>query len=168
MKKIIGITLLSLLLLQAAGCYVYFIARLTAIRAEMREQLKTLPDHELTLLTFTQEEFRKAVENDHEVKVNGKMHDIARIVLKGEKLLVYALHDEAEDNLLSFLHEMVKRSSNDKKPIPSQLVHLLTLQFISIESQLPQNSSVAINHSSFYLSGQSSYTPIIDSPPPRI
>lgn len=168
MKKIIGITLLSLLLLQAAGCYVYFIARLTAIRAEMREQLKTLPDHELTVFTFTQEEFRKVKENDHEVKVNGKMHDIARIVIQDNKLLIYALHDEAEDNLLSFLDEMVKRSSTDKKPIPSQLVQLLTLQFISIESQFPQNSSVAISHSSFYLSCQNSHTPIIDSPPPRI
>ncbi len=155
-------------MLQAAGCYVYFIARLTAIRTEMREQLKTLPDHELAVFTFTREEFRKVKENDHEVKVNGKMHDIARIVIQDNKLLVYALHDEAEDNLLSFLDEMVKRSSSDKKPIPSQLVQLLTLQFISIESQLPQNSSVAIRHSSFYLSCQSSHTPIIDSPPPRV
>lgn len=168
MKKIIGITLLSLLLLQAAGCYVYFIARLTAIRAEMREQLKTLPDHELTMFTFTQEEFRKAKENDHEVKVNGKMHDIARIVLKGEKLLVYALHDEAEDNLLSFLHEMVKRSSNDKKPVPSQLIQLLTLQFISAETRLPQNTFVTIHHSSFYLTPLSSRATTINSPPPRI
>ena len=168
MKKIIGITLLSLLILQAAGCYVYFIARLTTIRAEMRDHLKTLPEHELTMFTFTQEEFRKARENDHEVKINGKMHDIARIVIQDNKLLVYALHDEAEDNLISFLDEMVRRSTSDKKPIPSQLVQLLTLQFISIESQLPQNSSVAISHSSFYLSCQSLHTPIIDSPPPRI
>lgn len=167
MKKLFGITLLSLLLLQAAGCYVYFIARLTAIRVEMREQLKTLPDHELTLLTFTKEEFRKAKVNNHEVKVNGEMHDIAHIVLKGEKLLVYAIHDEAEDNLLSFLDEMVKRSANDKKPVPSQLVQLLTLQFISVETRLPQNTFVTIRHSSLYLLALSSCATIIDSPPPR-
>jgi hypothetical protein len=166
-KKIFGITLLSLLLLQAAGCYVYFIARLTAIRIEMREQLKSLPDHELTLLTFTKEEFQKAKLNDHEVKVKGEMHDIARIVLKGEKLLVYAIHDEAEDNLLSFLDEMVKRSANDKKPVPSQLVQLLTLQFISVETRLPQNTFVTIHHSSFYLLALSSRATRIDSPPPR-
>jgi hypothetical protein len=166
-KKIFGITLLSLLLLQAVGCYIYFIARLTAIRTEMREQLKTLPDHELTVFTFTHEEFRKAKENDHEIKVNGKMHDIARIVIQDNKLLVYALHDEAEDNLLSLLDEMMKRSSNDKKPVPSQLIQLLTLQFISVESYLPQNSFLTINHSSIYLSRQSLHAPIIDSPPPR-
>ncbi len=166
-KKLIGLTLLCLLLLQAAGCYVYFIARLTAIHVEMREQLKTVPDHELTLLTFTKEEFRKAKENDYEVKVNGKMHDIARIVIQGNKLLVYAIHDEAEDNLLSFLDEMVKRSSNDKKPVPTQLVQLLTLQFISTETRLPQNTFVTIHHSSLYLSALSSRATIIDSPPPR-
>lgn len=166
-KKLFGITLLSLLLLQAAGGYVYFIARLTAIRVEMREQLKTLPDHQLTLLTFTKEEFRKAKVNDHEVKVNGEMHDIARIVLKGEKLLVYAIHDEAEDNLLSFLDEMVKRASNDKKPVPSQLIQLLTLQFISVQTRLPQNTFVTIHHSSLYLTPLSSRATSIDSPPPR-
>ncbi|MEQ1586179.1 MAG: hypothetical protein ABL895_09895 [Cyclobacteriaceae bacterium] len=167
MKKLIGITLLCLLLLQAAGCYVYFIARLTAIRIEMREQLKTLPDHELTLLTFTQEEFRKAKENDHEVKVNGKMHDIARIVMQGNKLLVYAIHDEAEDNLLSFLDEMVKRSTNDKKPVPSQLVQLLTLVFISDENQLPVNSSIELIHATDYTKSFPSFDSVIDSPPPR-
>lgn len=166
-KKLIGITLLCLLLLQAAGCYVYFIARLAGIRVEMREQLKTLPDHELTLLTFTREEFRKVKVNDHEVKVDGEMHDIARVVIKGDKLLVYALHDEAEDNLLSFLDEMVTRSSNDKKPVPTQLVQLLTLQFISTETRLPQNTFVTIHHSSLYLSALSSRATIIDSPPPR-
>jgi mRNA-degrading endonuclease YafQ of YafQ-DinJ toxin-antitoxin module len=166
-KKLFGITLLSLLLLQAAGCYVYFIARLTAIRVEMREQLKALPDHELTLLTFSHEEFRKAKENDHEVKVNGKMHDIARVVIKGDQLLVYAIHDKAEDNLLSFLDELVTRSSNDKKPVPIQLVQLLTLQFISTETRLPQNNFITIHHSSLYLSALSARATIIDSPPPR-
>jgi hypothetical protein len=166
-KKIFGISLLSLLLLQAAGCYIYFIARLTAIRTEMREQLKTLPDHELTVFTFTPEAFRKAKENDHEIKVNGEMHDIARIVIQDNKLLVYALHDEAEDNLLSLLDEMMKRSSNDKKPVPSQLVQLLTLQFIAVESYLPPNGFLTINHSSIYLRCVSSHAPSIDSPPPR-
>jgi hypothetical protein len=166
-KKSIGITLLILLLLQAAGGYVYFIARLAAIRIEMREQLKTLPDCELTVFTFSKEAFRKAKENDHEVKINGKMYDIARIVPQDEKLLVYAIHDEAEDNLLSLLNEMVNRSSNDKKPVPSQLVQLLTLQFIPVESELPQNTFVGITHSSSYLNSLYWFSPIIDSPPPR-
>jgi hypothetical protein len=101
------------------------------------------------------------------VKVNGEMHDIARVVIKGDKLLVYAIHDKAEDNLLSFLDELVTRSSNDKKPVPIQLVQLLTLQFISTETRLPQNTFITIHHSSLYLSALSARPTIIDSPPPR-
>ncbi len=167
MKKLFGITLLSLLLLQAAGCYVYFIARLTAIRIEMREQLNHLPDDQLTLLTLTFEEYQKAKVDDHEVKVNGKMYDIARLIVQKDKVLVYAKHDEAEDNLLSFLDEIVKRSTNDKKPVPSQLEQLLTLIFLPTENQLPVNSSVALIHATEYTRSFLAFDRMIDSPPPR-
>lgn len=167
MKKTFSAILLSLLLLQAAGCYVFFFTRLMAIRMEMREQLKFLPDHELTVLTLTTEEFKKAKVNDHEVKVNGHMYDIARIVTKTNQVLVYAKQDEAEDNLLSFLDEIVKRSTHDKKPVPSQLLQWLTLVFVSPENCLPQNKSIEINHASHYVALASSHIPIIESPPPQ-
>ncbi len=167
MKRVLGIILLNLLLLQAVGCYVYFIARLTAIRSEMREQLKYLPGNQLTLLTFTPEEYLHAKVDDHEVKVDGKMYDIARMTTTKNQVLIYAVHDEAEDNLLSFLDEILKRSSNDKKPVPSQLVQLLTLIFIPTENQLPVNSSVALVHATEYTKSFLAFDRMIDSPPPR-
>jgi hypothetical protein len=166
-KKITGIVFLSVLLLQVAGSYVYFIVRLSGIRHEMREQLKHIPDEELTLLTLTREEFQKAKADDHEVKVNGKMYDIARIVVNDKNVFVYALHDEAEDNLLALLNEMVKRSSKDKKPVPSQLIQLITLVFVPVESQLLQNSSVAFIHHTPYRETSVSFYTVIESPPPR-
>jgi hypothetical protein len=166
-KKIIGSVFLSILLLQVAGSYVYFIVRLSGIRQEMREHLKDKPDHELTMLTFTQEQFKKAKVDDHEVKVNGKMYDIARVVVKGNKVLVLALHDEAEDNLLAFLNEMVKRSSKDKKPVPPSLLQLLTLQFLVIENATPLISGVLIDHITPYRTWGSSFRAGIETPPPR-
>lgn len=166
-KKIIGITFLSILLLQVAGSYVYFIARLSGIRSEMREQLKDKPDEQLTLLTLTADEYQKAKVNDHEVKVNEKMYDIARIVVQEDKVLVYALHDEAEDNLLALLNEMVKRSSKDKKPVPAQLIQLLTLLFIPVDNLFPQNNSVTLEHHTAYSETILSFASAIDSPPPR-
>ncbi len=167
MKKITGIVFLSVLLLQVAGSYFYFIVRLSGIRHEMREQLKHIPDEELTLLMLTREEFQKAKADDHEVKVSGKMYDIARIVANDDQVLVYALHDEAEDNLLALLNEMVKRSSKDKKPVPSQLIQLITLIFVPVESQVLQNSSVAFIHHTPYRETSLAFYSMIDSPPPR-
>jgi len=166
-KRPLCILFLGILLIQVSGCYVYFIARLTAIRIEMRAQLKHIPDDQLTLLTLTTEEYQKAKVDDHEVKVNGKMYDIARLIVQKDKVLVYAIHDEAEDNLLSFLDEIVKRSANDKKPVPSQLVQLLSLIFIPTENHLPVNSSVAFIHATKYTQSYLAIARLIDSPPPR-
>ncbi len=167
MKKLVGIVFLSVILLQVAGSYVYFIVRLTGIRSEMREQLRYKPDEELTLFMLSREEFRKAKVDDHEVKVDGKMYDIARIVVQEDHVLVYALHDEAEDNLLTLLNEMVKRSSKDKKPVPSQLIQLLTLIFISVEDLFLQNNSLPFTHYTAYSEAVISFASAIESPPPR-
>ncbi len=168
MKKGFGIVLLSLLFLQVGGGYVYFVARLSSIRLEMWEQLKTLPDHELTLLTLSEPEFKKAKVDDHEVKVDGNMYDIARIERREGKVFVFAKHDEAEDNLLSFLQEMLNRSANDKKPVPNQFIQILTLDFILTENELPENSSVYIIHDCNYISVLYNYYPFVDAPPPRV
>jgi len=166
-KRVTVILFLSLLLIQVAGCYIYFVGRLAAIRTEMREQLKYLPDDQLTLLKLTPEEFKKAKVDDHEVKVEGKMYDIARTTITKHHILVYAVHDEAEDNLLSFLDEILKRSSTDKKPVPSQLEELITLIFIPAENQLPAACSMDLIHSTHYSKTFLAFDRIIDSPPPR-
>jgi len=116
---------------------------------------------------LTQEEFKKSRVEDHEVKVNGKMYDIARITVKDNHVLVYALHDEAEDNLLAFLDEMVDRSSNDKKPVPSQLLELLTLQFVIIEINTPSQTGIPIKHLTPYHTTISAVDSGLESPPPR-
>jgi hypothetical protein len=167
MKKIIGTAFLCILLLQVAGSYVYFIVRLSGIRSEMREQLKYKPDDELTLLLLSRDEYKKSKVDDHEVKVNGRMYDIARMIVKGDHFFIYALHDEAEDNLLSLLHEMVKRTSKDKKPVPSSLIHLLTLQFVAVENVTLTTGPIAIDHITPYVACTSFFDTGIDTPPPR-
>jgi len=166
-KKIIGIVFLNILLLQIAGSYVYFIVRLTGIRHEMREQLKQKPDEELTLLTLTRDEYKKSKVNDREVKVNGKMYDIARIAIRNNQVLVYALHDEAEDSLLTLLNEMVERSSKDKKPVPSQLIQLLTLQFITSQTHVPSQTGIWVEHHTPYITPLPAIDGGIESPPPQ-
>jgi predicted nucleic acid-binding protein len=166
-KRLVGIIFLSILLLQVAGSYVYFMVRLAGIREEMREQLKHKPDEQLTLLTLTSEEYRKAKADDHEIDINGKMYDIARMVVLDDRVLVYALHDEAEDNLLALLGEMVKRTSKDKKPVPSQLIQLLTLQFVIIENKISLLDGVFVNHITSCNITFLSFISGIESPPPR-
>jgi len=166
-KKIAGSVFLSVLLMQVAGGYVYFIVRLSGIRQEMRAELALKPDEQLTLLTLSDDEYRKAKINDHEVKVNEKMYDVARISVKDGKVLVYALHDEAEDSLLALLNEIVKRSSNDKKPIPSSLLGLMHIIYLTQECIVPLAASVRERANTAYQFFSTDTVDTIISPPPQ-
>lgn len=167
MKRVTVILFLCLLLIQVGGCYIYFVGRLAAIRTEMREQLKYLPEEQLTRFQFTEAEFKKARVEDHEIKVDGKMYDIARIAEQGNSIIVLALHDEAEDNLLAFLTEMVSRSANDKKPIPIQVEQLLALSFLPASGISLQNGFSEINHTTPYFKVCASVFFTQELPPPR-
>ena len=166
-KRAAVIFFLMLLLIQVGGCYIYFVGRLAAIRTEMREQLKYLPEEKLTRFQFTEAEFKKARVEDHEIKVDGKMYDIARIMQQENTIIVLAIHDEAEDNLLAFLSEMVSRSANDKKPVPVQVEQLLTLSFLPVSLAAPQNSFSEINHLTPYCNLSSTVYFTLELPPPR-
>jgi hypothetical protein len=167
-KKLIGIVFLSTLILQVTGSYIYFIARLTGIRQEMRNQLKNKPDDQLTLLILTKEEYLKAKVDDQELKVNEKMYDIARVVFKKDNVLVYALHDNAEDNLLAFLNELVDRSSKDKKPVPSSLLSFINMAFICPGFILPLPEREKDNPNTAYQLAISEVHSHINAPPPKI
>lgn len=167
MKRVPVILFLSILLIQVGGCYIYFVGRLATIRTEMHEQLKYLPEEQLTRFQFTVTEFKKARVEDHEIKVDGKMYDIARVTKQADQILVLALHDEAEDNLLAFLSEMVSRSANDKKPVPVEVEQLLTLSFLPVSLATPQNRYSKINHLTPYCKSCSTVYFTLELPPPR-
>jgi hypothetical protein len=94
---------LLLLLVNISGFYGYFIVRLNQLHEESREALKYLPDSELDHFVLSPQEFKKARVNEREVLINGKMYDIARVHTGSEMIEVFALHDEAEDDLLAFI-----------------------------------------------------------------
>lgn len=167
MKKLFAIAFVCLFLLHFAGVYTYFGVRLMAIRQEMKQLLKSTPDHQLELIRLTKSEYQKSLREEDELELNGKMYDIARVEVKEGIYFVYALHDESEDSLLSFLDEVVKRSSNDKKPVPSVVAQFLALVFVlpqSFEFLHPLTPSFLITE---YAKTSENFDLIIDVPPPR-
>ncbi|MFM7855117.1 MAG: hypothetical protein ACKO96_25115 [Flammeovirgaceae bacterium] len=167
MKKLFSIGLVSLFLLHFAGVYTYFGVRLMAIRQEMRLLLKATPDEKLELIQLTKSDYQKSLQEEDELELNGKMYDIARVEVKEGIYFVYALHDGAEDNLLGFLNEVLKRSSSDKKPVPSVVAQFLALVFVlpqSFEFLHPPTPSFLITE---YAKISEDFDLIIDVPPPR-
>jgi hypothetical protein len=167
MKKLFAIVFVSLFLLHYAGFYAYFGTRLMSIRYEMKNKLKALPEEKLEKIVLSKNNFAKIDFEEHEVELNGKMYDIAKVIERGDQFIIYALHDTSEDNLLSFLDEMVKRSSNDKKPVPSQLLQFLSLVFIPSSNNFLFGQTITEKHFSLYANLYSSFRSSIESPPPR-
>lgn len=105
--------------------------RQAQIHQEMRQEIASLPADEFEIFELSIEEYQKIKVNNHEVKIDGKMYDHSAPKLENGKIILYAKHDQAEDNLISFLSEVVNIASHDNKPAPSTLMSYLTLQFIS-------------------------------------
>jgi hypothetical protein len=167
-RRSISILLLTLLLANFAGSYLYFAFRALQIKREMRALLATLPEEELELIILTPEEFKQARVEDHEIKVNGNMFDIARVVEKESKLFVYGVYDEDEDNLLSFLNAVVSNLQKDSSQTPPSfslfsLLHYLPVQFDYNLTALPSKSLSP----TFYNYSFVDFISVIDSPPPK-
>ena len=167
MKKLFSIGLVSLFLLHFAGVYTYFGVRLMAIRQEMRLLLKVTPDEKLELIQLTKSEYQKYLHEEDELELNGKMYDIARVEVKEGIYFVYALHDGAEDNLLGFLNEVLKRSSSDKKPVPSQLVSFMAWVYLPVQNEFRFSAESVSIGTTLYLDLYAAFSSVVESPPPR-
>lgn len=158
----------TLFFLPFAGSYLYFIARLNQIHGEMRAQLRTLPDDRFEKLTLSRQQYEDAQVEEDEIEFNGRMYDVARIQLVGDQVVVFGLHDEAEDNLISFLHETLKNAAGDRQEVPAQVFQFMTLSFISPSLSFTNPVFKTLQRQcTAYAASDSSFVPSLDSPPPR-
>lgn len=130
--------------------------------------IQSLPDDQLTHLVLTADDFNKARVDDHEVKVDGRMYDVARIRVENDTIHVYAVHDQSEDSLLGFLDTALGRLQNDTAQLPGSLIHFSLLQYIPVDFKLTISAGQSENiRSSVYQVLYSSIERPVDSPPPQ-
>ena len=130
MKKSSSILFLILLLSNGMGFYFFYCLHLYHIKVEMKETLKSIPEEKLEILKLTPKQYEEAIVEDGEIKVNGRMYDVARISKLNGILKVYCLHDEKEDNLFALLDELVAKPIKNQSSIPSEVFEFLSLVFI--------------------------------------
>jgi len=167
MKRLVSLLLIFSFLVHLAGAHVYFILRLYEIHMETRAQLKQLPIDQLQVLKMSLLEFEDAQVEEDEIEVEDKMYDVARIEKSGNEITVYCLHDQAEDNLLSFLDEILKKASHDKKPLPLNFLDLLEASDLPVPFKFIHVDKSALP---FFISDFISYKDPISSlttPPPK-
>jgi hypothetical protein len=167
LKRILSILVLILFLAHFAGFYIYFVVQLKQVRHEMRNQLRNLPAEELELLTLTPEEFQNAKVEEHEVKVDGKMYDIARVEKREGKILVYCLHDAAEDNLFAFLNKILTLPLKDSH-VPNGILHFYSLNYLPAHWSFIVPEVMPTTPFTVYTEMISEYSAAIAVPPPKV
>jgi len=166
-KRPLAILLLASIFLHTGGFYVYFVLRMNHIHQQKRAHLRTLPADQLVVLTLSPEKLQAARVGDDELKVDGRMFDIARIYAEGRQVKVWGLYDEDEDDLLTLCDGILKRASADQPP-PASLTNYLVLIFV----HSPVLALAATSVSNTLPVGQptdffSSPTLALQTPPPR-
>lgn len=168
MRKGTSAVLLLLLAANLIGPYVFFGYRAVQIKLEMQALIATLPDDELDLIVLTPDSFQQARVDEHEIKVDGKMFDIARTVEKHGDVYVYGVYDEDEDNLLLFLDTVLNNLQQDAASSSPSFSLLTVLQYLpaSFAISLHVSESTILADTAYFLT-ISEYIAVLDSPPPQ-
>jgi hypothetical protein len=170
LKRVLAILTLALILANVAGFYVYFIFRLKEIRKEMRAALKDYPVERLQRITLTKTEYNKAKNDEGEIEWNNFMYDIARVRTTGDVIVVLALRDDAETDLLAFIDKIVEMTKRDNESPPHTLTEYSSLNFTlpSLNQSIFLADFQIITHNTHYLFQQGDIDLTISSPPPRL
>lgn len=153
-------------MVNAAGFYVYYALQLQRIHSEMREALKFLPDSELEVLVVSNTDYKNFLVDDHEVKVKGKMYDIARITFSKDSVKVFCVHDENEDDLFALLSEIISKPLKTKSAMPGAVMQFIGLMFITPDNNFSFYKVALEKASTFYFFYVSEIIISQDIPPP--
>lgn len=117
----------------------------------MREVIQRLPSDQLEIFRMDARTFAEARVDDHEMRVNNRMYDIARVEVKGTQLVVYAMHDEKEDNLLAFLDHVSRSPFSRTKTTALSLQFLLFVFLTPDQACLSTPDAIDINHETAFM-----------------
>lgn len=166
-KRCYSLFLLLILGVNTAGFYVYYALELQRIRSAVRDEIKSLPIDQLQYFRFTRTLYDDLRVGDDELKVDGKMYDIAQITFSGDEVVIYALHDEDEDNLLILVSEILSKPIDAKSSIPPEVLHFLSLVFVPETFDFPIAQFCSGKNEVVYNFSISAFHNTIETPPPR-
>lgn len=159
----------TILLINSAAFYAYYVVELSSIRSAMRSKLKFLPDEDLERLVLSIDEYADSKVDEHEMRVAGKMYDIARVEVHRDSVVVFCLHDRDEDNLIALVGALVGRPLESRSEMPPAIIQFISMNFIFSEQEISigTDGGAEIKTRAYCFSIRVAF-PEIPTPPPRI
>jgi hypothetical protein len=168
-KRASSILFLTLLLSNGMGFYFFYGLHLYNIKTQMKESLKSIPEDQLEILELSELQYEESIVEDGEIKVKGRMYDVARISRMNGMVKIYCLHDEKEDNLIALLDELVAKPIKNQNSIPSEIFEFLSLVFIdtSASPDFSVDESASEKNNSYHFTSKTILLELT-TPPPRL
>lgn len=150
-KKLhIAISVLLLLVITSSSIGVYPAFKLLQYRArrEVKQQIKKgVPESELHRIVVTGNEDKMSwVKPNKEFVLNGNMYDVVRRETEEGKLVFYCINDEQEEQLFTYLDEMVSQQLVNPKSKTSGPAKTL-IKIMSQDYLLTDNIKIALSES---------------------
>ncbi|MBM3178008.1 MAG: hypothetical protein FJZ78_08385 [Bacteroidetes bacterium] len=161
--------LFLLMVANLAGFYVYFLFRLEVIHEESRAALFKNTAESFERFDLTRQAYENALVEENEVRLNDRMYDVAKMEFTGDRVILYARHDAAEDDLLLFIQEVIHNASSDDKPAPGTFTSFLSLTFLKSEPLQFEMACIGhYTHHTLYSFYDGAIHPSGVTPPPEI
>ncbi|MCD6013039.1 MAG: hypothetical protein K0Q79_2901 [Flavipsychrobacter sp.] len=128
LKKLTHIILILLLILQTGGIVLYYQGQQHQWRKHM---VSVLANEKIKLGTFTLtlQEYERSKAGENELCLNGKMYDLKSATINGEEVIVTAIQDTKEDDIVHRIKKIITGGKHGSH-IPRPLIELLALYYI--------------------------------------
>ena len=136
MCRTFSILLSLLIILNSSGYVLIYIERLANNKHDIEAIIATSKDlSAFEKFIFTKEDFKYKLnwKDEKEFELNGNMFDIAKIEIKPNKVIVYCIQDDKEEELISSF-EKVNNENNSKDKIHFSHTLINTFNFTAIEN----------------------------------
>jgi hypothetical protein len=126
MKRIVSFVLLLLFLYNFIGYFPVFEIMQQKIKADVEKEIKTnLRNRKLEVLRIPRSVYQNPGKNfhrvnEHEISWNGNLYDIVKQEVSSDTIIIYAVHDKAEENLFSMLDHQIKNYVDSNKPLKNK------------------------------------------------
>lgn len=132
MKRFASILILTIMLFNGAGFYIFYFQRLHEVKDQMRKAMKLLPEEKLEKILVPSFAFAQALVGEDEMRWNGRMYDIAKIEKQPDHVMVYCLRDHKEEDLIGIITGIFS------EPLNVSEVPLAVVQFLGLTFLLPE------------------------------
>lgn len=144
-KNILLVLIISLFSFNSFGFVIYFLVVRENIKESKFDEIKRNDSRSrIEILSFNSSDYEngEAVQriNDREIRFQGKMYDIVKVLMHSGTIIIYCIHDEKEDRLEKEFADNMRETNSGKIILMTQQKFISQINYVQLVKK-PEISS---------------------------